>query len=346
MAVDLDTGQLLDPAGGARDIEANRLKQTHADAFREDPTRLIRALTMHGHHGLIPDEDTRADMGRHAHALKGESPDALNKVIDKMMTSYHPANAIRLAKDTGVLNHLFPEVSDNWDFNQNNHNHAHPLGDHLVHTLDSVSQLTDDPDVRMAALYHDVGKPASEWKDENGESHYYQNELGQGAHHELVGARMAQDRLEALNYPRARINRVTDLIRHHMFPVFTSPKGARRFLNKVGDHADDLLNLREADIGGKGVFNPGRATTVNQMRDLVGQTREAQAPTQRSELAVNGNDIMAAFNVPPSPMIGEVLNSLTQDVIENPALNEREQLLNLAARYIQNAQSQTPPTTL
>jgi tRNA nucleotidyltransferase/poly(A) polymerase len=335
MAVDLDTGQLLDPAGGARDIEANRLKQTHADAFREDPTRLIRALTMHGHHGLIPDEDTRADMARHAHALKGESPDALNKVIDKMMTSYHPANAIRLAKDTGVLDHLFPEVADNWDFNQNNHNHAHPLGDHLVHTLDNVSQLTDDPDVRMAALYHDVGKPASEWKDENGESHYYENEFGQGAHHELVGARMAQDRLEALNYPRARINRVIDLIRGHMFPAGSSMRWARRFVNKYGDHAEDLLTLRQADVEGKGIPQDPQKTPVHTMRNLVSQVRQEQQPTALSQLAINGNDLLS-MGLLPGPQIGQILQQLMNDVMETPALNNKDALLSLAARYIQN----------
>lgn len=335
MAVDLDTGHLIDPYGGAQDIERNVLRTTHPDSFREDPTRTIRALTMHGRYGLMPDERTRHELETHGHLVRHESPDALNKVIDKMVSSRNPAGAVRLAQETGTLQHFFPEVSNGWSFDQNNAHHAYPLGEHTLHVLDNVSKITDDTDQRLAALYHDVGKPASAWVNpETGKNHYYQGPNGEGANHEEVGAKMVHDRMRALNYPVTRINRVSQLVAGHMFPSFNSPRGARRFLNKHGENADALLNLREADMGGKGQSQEEMAakTSADKMRDLVGEARQGNAPTDLSALAINGSDLMAA-GIPQGPQIGNVLRSLMSDVVENPQLNNRETLLQRAQQY-------------
>jgi tRNA nucleotidyltransferase (CCA-adding enzyme) len=338
MAVDLDSGQLIDPHGGAQDIENNVLRTTHPDSFREDPTRLVRALTAHSRFGLNPDERTRHEMETNAHLLKHESPDALNKILDKTLSSENPAGAMRLGQETGVLKHIFPEVADNWDFDQNNPHHNYKLGDHLMHVLDNVSRTTKDPDVRMAALLHDVGKPASEWRDPvTGKSHYYyNNKTGQGADHETVGAQMAEQRLRALNYPVARINRVKHLIANHMFPAFSNAKGARKFVQRVGDrHADDLLNLREADMTGKGQSPEELAarTSVDQQRQLVDENRKQQAPSDLSNLAINGNDLLQAGHPPGAP-IGNTLRSLLNDVVDDPSLNTRDSLLQRAQGYM------------
>jgi tRNA nucleotidyltransferase (CCA-adding enzyme) len=343
MAVDLDTRQLIDPYGGAKDIERGVLRTTHSSSFKEDPTRLVRALTAHGRFGLMPDERTRHEMEADAHLLRGESPDSMNKVIDKMMKSSNPAGAVRLGQETGILHHIFPEVADNWDYDQRNPHHNYTLGDHLMQVLDNTSRLTTDPDVRMAAMMHDAGKPLSAWIDpETGNHHYYMNpETGQGANHEDVGAQLAHDRMRQLNYPRTRIQRVQHLIQWHMFPPFNTPKGARKFLHKVGDdHADDLLNLREADQTGKGQTPEEVAarTSANSMRGLVEGVRSAQEPTQQSALNVNGNDLIQ-MGLTPGPQIGQVLRYLTNEVVENPMVNQRDQLLQLAQSYV-NAQPQ------
>lgn len=333
MAVNLNDGRLIDPYGGAKDIERGVLRTTHPDSFKEDPTRLVRALTAHGRFGLTPDERTRHEMESNAYLLQGESPDALNKVMDKMMGSDNPAGAVRLGQETGVLQHLLPEVADNWDYDQRNPHHNYPLGEHLLHTLDNVSRLTDDPDVRMAALMHDVGKPASAWQDpKTGFNHFYQNSVTkEGQYHESVGGNMVEDRMRALNYPVARINRVKDIVKKHMFAPFNDARGARKFLQRTGDNADALLNLREADQTGKGQTPEEVAarTSAGEMRGLVEQAREQQAPVAQSALAINGNDLIS-MGMQPGPAIGQVLRQLTDAVVENPALNQRDQLLQLA----------------
>jgi tRNA nucleotidyltransferase (CCA-adding enzyme) len=336
MAVDLDTGALVDPFGGARDIQENRLKTTHPSSFDEDPTRVLRALVMNARYGLQPDEQTRGEMSQYAHRLKDESWDNMNGITDKLFKAEDPARAMRLAQETGVLKHVFPEVAENFDFDQNNPHHSYPLGDHLLNVLENTQRESTDPDLRLAALLHDIGKPASAWTNpETGFNHYYLGPNGEGADHAIVGANMAERRLRDMKYPVSRIKRVRHLIEHHMFPAFNSPKGARKFLHRVGDeHADDLLTLRYADQYGKGQSADELAsrTSVEAQRGLVEQARSAQAPTTQSGLFVNGNDIIA-MGVKPGPNVGRILRYLTDAVVEEPSLNNRETLMQMVQEY-------------
>ena len=337
MAVDLDTGRLVDPYGGAADLETHTLHTTHPDSFDEDPTRLVRALTMHSKHGLVPDEQTRKEMEEHAYRLDQESPDTLGQQLEKLLVSPNPAGAIRLAHETGVLKHLFPELSNGFDFDQANQHHHFSLGEHSLNVLDKISQKTQDPDLRLAALLHDAGKPSSAWTDPNtGQQHFYAgivNGIPIGMDHAKVGADLAEARLrETYNYPVAKIRNIHNLISGHMFPAYSSPKGARKFLNRYGDAADDLLTLREADTAGKGT-DTSYKTSTDRMRELVEQSRQAGAPTNQSMISVTGADLLA-LGVSQGPQIGAILRKLTNDVVENPQLNEKSALMQRAQEYI------------
>lgn len=336
MAVDLNSGQLVDPYGGADDIKNRRLDTTHEKSFEEDPTRLVRALVASSRHGLTPTEKTRHEMQANAHRLDGEARERIQAELDKLFASSNPAGAIRLAQETGVLKHIFPEVANNFDFDQNNPHHNYKLGDHLLNVLENVSKETNDPDLRLAGLLHDIGKPASAWTNpDTGYNHYYRGPNGQGDDHHALGASMVEKRLRGLKYPVARINRVTDLVHHHMFPAFSSHKGARKFLANVGDHADDLLTLRWADQHGKGQSPEelNARTSVDTMRNYVNEVRSSQSPTNKSMISVNGNDLLA-MGLKPGPDVGRILSLLTNDVIEDPALNDRERLLSRAQEYV------------
>jgi tRNA nucleotidyltransferase (CCA-adding enzyme) len=330
MAVDLDSGELIDPFGGAEDLNNGALRTVTPESFKEDPLRIVRALVAHSRHGLDPHPEAHEQMATHADGLVHLPAERIQAELDKIFSSQDPAKAIRLAHDAGVLKHIFPEVEAAWDFDQNNPHHNHPLGVHLTNVLEHASRATDDPDVRLAALLHDIGKPASEWRDSNtGKSHYYRGPNGEGNDHETVGAEQARERLRQLKYPRARTERIGTLIDHHMYDAFSSPKGARKFLNRVGEHADDLMTLRHADMYGKGTDEyQNLKTPVGQMKKLVGDVRDAGQATTQSDLVINGNDLIA-MGIEPGPELGEILNNLTQKIVESPELNTRDQLLGL-----------------
>jgi tRNA nucleotidyltransferase (CCA-adding enzyme) len=214
--------------------------------------------------------------------------------------------------------------------------HNYTLGEHLVNVLENTASQSNDPDLRLAALLHDVGKPASRWDDpETGISHYYRGREGQGDDHNAIGAKMAEERLRELRWPVARIKRISHIIDHHMFPAFSSSKGARKFLHRVGDeHADDLLTLRWADQHGKGQTPEELAarTSVDSQRGLVEQARSVQAPTSQSALAINGNDVIA-LGIKAGPAVGQILRRLTDDVVEDPSLNQPDLLKQRAQEY-------------
>ncbi len=329
IAVNLATGEMVDPFDGEGDIANKRLRTVHDNSFPEDPTRLVRGLVAHSRHGLHPDPKTMRQMQAHAPDLANESPERIQAELDKLFSSDNPGDAIRLAHKTGMLKYLLPEVEAAWDFNQNNKHHAHKLGEHLLNVLDHTAKETTDPDLRLAALLHDIGKPGSEWIDQDtGESHYYRGNEGQGANHEELGAELAEARMRELRYPVARIKRVQDLVNFHMYPDFSSSRGARKFINRVKDHAHDLILLREADRSGKGTDEYQATKTPTQVqRELVEQVRAAGEPTDRAGLAINGNDLMG-LGLQPGPAFSQILQALTDLVLEHPELNDKHTLLN------------------
>ena len=327
IAVNAKTGKIVDPFDGLKDIENGVLKTVHPNSFRDDSSRTMRALTALSKHGLQPDEETKKQMRLHAPHLK-KTP------MEKVLSGDYPAEAIRLGHETGVLDHFLPEVHSTFGFDQKNPYHKHDLGTHTMNVLKNVSGLTGDTDVRMAALLHDIGKPASMWEDENGVGHFYKGEQGQGANHDEVGAEMAEGILSKLRYPANRIGRIKHIINNHMFPSFNSSKGARKFLNNAGslETAHDLINVREADHMGKGNENATRMMT-DKMRSLINDENTSQSVFSPKDLAVDGNDIIKTLGISSGPQVGEVIKKLMDLVVDHPSLNNRQELLNIVKTF-------------
>ncbi len=371
MGVDLDTGKLIDPFGGADDLAKGTFSALNDQSLSDDPLRTLRGLGLRARHGLEPDERTRTQMERDGHGVASLPGQRIQQELDKVFKGDEPHEAIRLARNTGLLKHFLPEVDAAFGYDQQNPHHEQELGEHLLSVLKHTSALTSDPDLRLAALLHDIGKPASRWNEcirctanerqgndghravrsnddthcdvcgDKLSGHYYEHRVKQpdgsvsvyGGRHEHVGARMAEDRLDALRYPSKRISRISDLIAYHMFPGFDTEKGARRFLNRVGDHADDLLTLRQADQGGKTAYPTDAHLDVSDQRALVNGVRQQGQAINMSSLAVNGRDIINHLGIRPGPAVGQILNHLTEQVVDDPTLNERDALLRQAEAF-------------
>jgi len=338
MAYSPDSNEFIDPHGGRRDLDAGVLRTVSPTSFQEDPARVIRALTASSKHGLEPDAETLEQLRRSASTIRLLPGEVLGSELEKLLSGDNPGRAIRIAQQVGILNYLLPEVAAAHGVDQMSRYHELDVGEHLVQALDSISSLTNDPDLRLASLLHDIGKPDSQWLDEQGGAHYYQSADVPGSEdHEEVGAAQAEVLMRNLRYPESRIARVTKLIRLHMFPAFKTAKGARKFLRAAGDErtAEDLLKLRAADLMAKGRARgmEGRdAASIDRMRELVGEAIDMEVALTPKDLAVGGDDLMAV-GIPQGPRIGEAQRYLLDAVEDDPSLNERGALLELARAW-------------
>jgi tRNA nucleotidyltransferase (CCA-adding enzyme) len=339
MARRLETGELVDPLGGKSDLEARRLHTVSPQSFREDPLRLVRALRFVSQLGFEPDEELLAQMREEAPAVKlvsgeriggGLAADGMGE-LSKLLLGAEPARALRLARDTGVLMKLLPEFGPAIGFDQESRYHDLTVDEHTFAVVQAAADAGYPLAVRLAALFHDLGKPHTAWRGNDGRLHYYAKPGFAERGHDQVGADLAAGALSRLRYPNALRQRVVRIVRRHMFsPGKGDALRARRFLRRNGDElAFDLLDHKRADLLGKrgsGGEPPPRdeIDALDRFREVVAEERSS--PHRLSDLAVNGNDLIE-LGFEPGPQLGRVLNELLDRVVDEPTLNTRDALL-------------------
>jgi putative nucleotidyltransferase with HDIG domain len=320
IAWDPRSDRLVDPTGGVSDLEARLLRAVGdpGERFREDGLRPIRAarfaatleFTLDGEtaRALL---DARQEVGRVA-------AERVQDELVKMLRAREPSRGFEVLRQAGLLDIWFPEIHATVAVPQNRY-HAYDVYYHTLHTCDAAP--AGKPVVRLAALFHDVGKPATRILKEDGEAAFY--------NHQFVGERMAQEAMERLRFSRDWTDRVAHLVREHMFDYRRewSDAAVRRFIRNVGvEHIADLFDLRIADNIGNGL-KTGFPHYLEELRDRVEAVLEAEEALSVRDLAVNGKDVMSVLRMPPGPRVGEILDLLLEEVLENPALNRRETLL-------------------
>ncbi len=306
MARRVADGELLDPLGGRDDLEARVLKTVSLQSFREDPLRLIRALRFVSQLGFEPDETLLEQMREEAAGVRlvsgeriggGLAADGMGE-LSKLLLGREPARALTIARDTGVLAELIPEFAAV----------KQKLSDHIFAVVQASADAGDTLAVRLAALFHDVGKPID--KDPLG--------------HARVGAEIARQTMRRLRYPTRLVSRVVAIVREHPFLVDIAPReprDQRRYLAKHGDElAADITAMRFADLRAKDRDESVLAEIA------AGLERERANPHRLADLAVTGDDLIY-LGFTPGPALGEALHTLLDVVLDDPALNTRDDLL-------------------
>jgi tRNA nucleotidyltransferase (CCA-adding enzyme) len=339
MARRLETGDLVDPLGGRADLEARRLRTVSPQSFREDPLRLVRALRFVSQLGFEPDEELLAQMREDAPAVKlvsgeriggGLAADGMGE-LSKLLLGKDPAHALRLARDTGVLVELLPEFGPAIGFDQESRYHDLTVDEHTFAVVQAAADANFSLAVRLAALFHDLGKPLVAWRGSDGRLHYYAKHGFAERGHDQVGADLAAGALLRLRYPNKLRQRVVRIVRRHMFqPRKGDSLRARRFLRRNGDElAFELIDHKQADLLGKrgsgGEPPPlDEIQRLERFREVVRQ--ELSSPHRLGDLAVDGNDLIE-LGVKPGPRLGRLLHELLDEVVDEPTLNTRDQLL-------------------
>ena len=309
-------GRLVDPFGGAADVRAGILRAVGDPdrRFGEDALRMIRAVRLAAGVGFAIEPSTFAAIRRQAHLVVHLSGERIAAELERLLQAARPSVGLRLMESSGLLAVVAPDLARQRGLLQNKIA-GEDLWDHTMRAVDAPA--ADRPVVRLAALLHDIGKPATETADGYPD-------------HDKVGADMAEALLARLHLPRSTIARVGHLVRNHMFSYEDawSDAAVRRFINRIGpDALDELFALREADNAGSGL-PPGAG--LIELRRRVAEQLEAHVALTLRDLAINGDDLIRELGLQPGPGLGRLLESLLERVIADSTRNQRATLLLLA----------------
>jgi tRNA nucleotidyltransferase (CCA-adding enzyme) len=320
IAYDPEVRRLIDLHHGQEDI-ARRVVRTVGDPvqrFSEDGLRPMRAVRQATQLGFEVDPPTLAAITATLHVFRKVSAERVRDELLKLLVSPQPSRGIELMRQTGLLTEVLPELIPAVGCQQNRF-HKHDVYQHCLATLDAVFA---EPILRLAALMHDVGKPAAKAPREDAP-----DEFG-FFKHEYIGADMVGPVAARLRLSRAETDLLVGLVGQHMF--FYTPDWSdgtiRRFVKRVGaDRLPMLFALREADIISRGRGENPEGET-HELRERIARVAAEDAALHVKDLAVDGRDVMRILGIPPSAKVGQVLDRLLERVLDEPSLNQRETL--------------------
>lgn len=317
MAINLTTGELLDPFGGREDLGAMRLRTPDdpVATFSEDPLRMLRAARFVAQLGFYPTSRVQAAMRSERARLAIVSPERIQVELSKLVVAPRASSGLGILVSTGLADEFIPELSAMAAVHQNPIHHDRDV---LEHTMGVVSEIAPTLKLRLAALFHDAGKPTTKAGSEEAPTFYG---------HEDVSAELVRRRLGALRFPGALVEDVSKLVGLHMRAHGTdrwSDKALRRYLRDAGTLLDDLHQLMEAD---RKAHAPAYVPDLlGQLASLKGRISELESrePVQEFRPELDGLRVMKILGVGPGPVVGEALSELLELRLDRGVVGEAE----------------------
>ena len=342
LAYNPQTGELVDNFAGIQAIKDKTIKTVGnpKERFEEDALRIMRAVRLATELGFDIDPQTRKAMEAKAETLKNISRERLREEFNKLIMSDNPMMGLEILKNNHLLDYITPELAKTIGVTQNGA-HIYDVWEHLIRSLQHSADRKMPLELRLSALFHDIGKPESRrWSADKKAWTFYG--------HEVIGAKMVKNILTDLKYSKKTIDTVEKLVRYHMFFVDIEKitlSAVRRIIASVGpEHIAELMKLRTCDrIGmGRPKENPYRLRKYEAMIDEA-----MRAPTSVAMLKIDGETLIKQFNLTPGPKIGYILHILLEDVLSEPNNNtvpylekRAENLINLDEKELKKLSDQ------
>ena len=310
--------EVIDPHGGLVDLAQGVLK-TPLDpevSFGDDPLRMLRLFRFVSSLGFEPDPAALEAVREMGDRLEIVSAERIRDEMDRLIMGEHVEAALWGLVETGLADHFLPELPALALEADPQHHHK----DVLAHTIAVVGKVpAEDRITRLAALFHDIGKPGTREFGDGGVSFH---------HHEVVGARMTKGRMKALRYPKSDVEDVSQLVYLHMRPhtyvLGWTDKAVRRYVRDAGALLDRLNLLVRSDVT---TANEKRARQIqrriDELEERIADLRE------REELdairpPIDGNRVMELLDIPPGPVVGEAMNMLLDHRLDEGPYSEEE----------------------
>jgi tRNA nucleotidyltransferase (CCA-adding enzyme) len=322
MALNINSGLFVDPLDGFKDQKSKVLKAcgNATDRFHEDPLRIMRMLRFGPANNFSIEQNTYFAAKEQIELLRKVSIERIQSEFSKILISSNPRTALNMLLELGILSLFIPEALASVGFEQNDFH----TEDVFNHTLSVLEKTPPDLKMRLAAFFHDLGKPHTLSTDEAGNRHFYD--------HERKGAEICAEVMPRLKYSNDLTKAVTTIVRHHMRPIECGPAGVRRLMRDLASEFDSWRKFKEAD------HTPSIAieTTLEELK-LFDAKVEAehlrQTLEKQKKLAINGHDLML-LGLQSGPGLGRVIKILEEEVIEDPSLNTKEYLTSRAKEII------------
>lgn len=324
MALALPEPTLVDPFDGATDLAGKRLRTPLAPqvSFADDPLRMLRAARFIAAYGLAPDPELVAAVEAMRGRLEIVSAERIRDELSKLLVVDDPSPGLWFLTTTELSDEFLPELNAMQLEQDPIHHHK----DVLAHTIAVVAKTRPELRVRLAALLHDVGKPKTRSFANGGVSFH---------HHEVVGARMAEERLRALRYPNDLIQDVTQLVylhlRIHTYAMGWTDKAVRRYARDAGPLLDDLNHLQRCDCTTR---NQRKADALARRMDELEARIEVLGEQEELDAIrppLDGRAVMEFLGIGPGPIVGEALDFLLEARLDEGPISEEDARVRLAA---------------
>lgn len=336
---------VIDPTScGLYDLQHKLVRTTHPDSFRDDPLRTLRALRFVSTLGYDLASITREEMERHAEAVtglsaKGYASGTALAELEKLLMGADAAKALRLARDTGVLATLLPELAPMLGYEQGSKYHDLTVDEHTFKAIETACHVDAPLRVRMSLLFHDAGKPLVAWVGEDGRKHYYASAIFQTADHEVASNRLWREAAARLNAPKSLRDDVSTLIQNHMVNVVgkIKPSKVRRARVKFGDAMlRDLYLHRMCDLSGKSKVGRDYMAKIGYLEQARQDAEKQNVPVSPRDLLIDGNDVKELGGEGRS--IGRALAAVLDEVVcqPNDQTLSRDWQLERAAYHLRN----------
>jgi poly(A) polymerase/tRNA nucleotidyltransferase (CCA-adding enzyme) len=318
-------GTLVDLYNGQNDLKNGLIKTVGEpiERFSEDALRIIRAIRIAVELGFTIEQKTEAAIETTSSLLRHVAKERIRDEFLRILMSDKPMVGLQILKKLNLIRFIAPELEYGFGVTQNKA-HTYDVWEHTIRSVQHAADKDWPIDVRLGALFHDIGKPATRiWSPEKGDWTFHG--------HDVVGAKITAKVLANLHFSNREIEKIIKLVRWHMFFSDTeqiSLSAVRRIITKVGpENVWDLMKVRMCDrIGtGRPKESPYRLRKYQSMIEEV-----MRDPISVKMLNIDGHGIMKIANIPPGPKIGRILNVLLDEVLENPASNRSEILNNRA----------------
>lgn len=326
---------LVDPFNGINDIH-NKLIRCVGEAdkrFSEDGLRILRMIRFSAQLDFSIETNTLTSAMNKRQILDKIAKERIKDEFCKILMSNDAIKAFIYMSKIDILQYITIHLKESVNVKQNGC-HAYDVFEHLIRSLQCAVDKNYPLEIRLAALFHDIGKPSTRVFSKEKNDYTFYN-------HEVVGTKITKQILSDLKFSHETINRVTKLIRWHMFFSDTdqiTKSAVRRMISNVGrENIWDLINLRICDRVGTGrpKEDPYR------LRKYMSMVEEVLAdPTDASMLKIDGNDLINLLHVKSGPIIGKILNILLDKCLDNPELNTKESLLKISEELLHMNQNE------